>query len=86
MKKKINLKTKNLKASYTIEAAVVVPLTMLIILGAIRLALSVHEKVKETCGANYVTVNVEDKKARDELLLYKGICEGLEELTGTIGE
>lgn len=81
---------KKLKASFTIEAAIIVPLTMFIIMAFIYAAFYAHDQVIEkTNGENYIlesSASYEDEDTQEEdargiLLKYRAIADGIDFLT-----
>lgn len=43
----MGIRNRKAKASYTIEAAIILPIVLFIILGAVRLGVTLHQEVKE---------------------------------------
>lgn len=81
---------KKLKASFTIEAAIIVPITMFIIMAFIYAAFYAHDQVIEkTDGENYILespASYEDEDTQEEdargiLLKYRAIADGIDFLT-----
>ncbi len=63
------MKTKKLKASFTIEAAIIVPLVMVIIVGMIFVAFLAHDMVMMDALNAYVLVENADKYSDNEDLI-----------------
>ena len=82
---------KRLNASFTIEAAVIVPLTMFIIMAFLYAAFYAHDRVIEkTGGENYILESPASYEAEDDtdeddprgtLLKYRAIADGIDFLT-----